>query len=119
MYKILQKDFRKLTPPVLAVEYDAENFYENFDACPHIYYQLDGWGVSEPFPILIAELSGMWHESMRAIWKLPLGESIPTSDLETSASHWDSRHEENNIYIVYEPEDIRRMINKLEACIHD
>lgn len=120
MYKILQKDFRKLTPPVLAVEYDADNFYENFDACPRIYYSLDDREVSEPFPILMANLSGVtWADDMKLIWKLPLGESVPTSNLETSASHWDSRHEENNIYIVYEPEDIQRMINKLEACIHD
>lgn len=119
MYKILQKDFRKLTPPVLAIEYNTNNPYCNFEECPRIFYALGDTDIAEPFPILTAELGFSADERLRQIRLLEIGKSVPTSDLDTTRDVWCNDLDDEAVYIVYEPEDIRRMINKLEACIHD
>ena len=119
MYKILQKDFRKLTPPVLAIEYNTNNAYCNFEECPRIFYELDNCAVSEPFPILNPELGISSDDCMRRTRLLEVGKSVDTSDLETTRDVWYDDLEDEAVYIVYESGDIRRMINKLEACIHE
>ena len=119
MYKILQKDFRKLTPPVLAIEYNTNNAYDNFEECPLIFYELDKYDISERFPILNPALGGCMKDCLRHTRLLELGNSVSTSELETSRDIWEDDLDEEVVYIVYEPEDIRCMINKLEACIHE
>lgn len=119
MIKLLQKDFRKLIPPVLASEYNTNNPYCNFEECPRIFYSLGESVVSEPFPILVPELGCSYDDCLRQTRTLDLGKSVPTSDLETTRDCWEDDMDEEVVYVVYEPEDIRRMINKLEACIHD
>ena len=110
MIKLLQKDFRKLTPPVLAIEYNTNNPYDNFEGCPRIFYGMGDTVWSEQFPILVPELGCSYDDCLR---------QTRTSDFETTRDCWEDDLDEEAVYIVYESEDIRRMINKLKACIHD
>lgn len=119
MIKVLLEDFKKLIPPVLAIEYNTNNPYCNFEECPRIFYSLGENVVSEPFPILVPEIGGSYDDCLIQTRTLALGKSLPTSDLETTRDCWYDDIDEEVVYIVYEEEDIRRMIGKLEKCIND
>lgn len=118
MYKILQKDFRKLKPPVLAVEYNTNNAYDNFQGSPYIYYELKDRQVYEEFPIQTPELGISWDDCMRQLRLLPVGEKVYLSDLETKSDIYYDDLDNEMVYIVYEPDDIKSMISKLQEVLN-
>lgn len=117
MYKILQKDFRDLKPPVLAVEYNTNNAYDNFQGSLYIYYELKDRQVYEEFPIQIPELGISWDDCMRQVRSLPVGEKVYLSGLETKGDIYYDGLDNEAVYIVYEPDDIRSMISKLQEVL--
>ena len=118
MYKILQKDFRQLKPPVLAVEYNTNTAYDNFQGSLYIYYELKDRMIYEEFPIQTPELGVGWDACMRELRRIPLGEKMPLSSLETKRDTYYDDLDNEAVYIVYEPEDIKSMICKLQEILN-
>lgn len=120
---ITQAEFKKLTPPILALPIgrltyvNLGNSIQGFNQ-PHIYYAIGKSIVSETFPILHPDYSGCSMD-MVGRWVENAGQSIPVSDLATSRDYLTEAEDDDRYYIIYEKSDINILIGKLKLLCEE